>query len=73
MVFSIIVSGKEEVVILQELDQNTESVFQEKIIQTIRNSINKKFGIDIYAVLLVQSESLPKTISGKPQSPSESV
>lgn len=61
--FSIKVDNKEQIIFLQESDENN----QEQIIDRIRNVITKQFGLDLYQLLLVQKNSLPKSNGGKLQ------
>ena len=65
--FSIPVSDKDEVIFAQEINEGTAEAVQEEIIHGIRRAIASRYGIDLYAVLLLSPNSIPRTGSGKLQ------
>lgn len=65
--FSVPNSGNEELVIVQELKEELIESSQYEIIKTIRHAIAAHHNIDVYAVMLVKENSIPKTVSGKIQ------
>ena len=58
---------KEEVVFVQEINDGVNESMMDEIIHSIRRAIASRFGIDLYAVVLVAANSIPKTNSGKLQ------
>jgi polyketide synthase PksL len=65
--FSIPLSDKEEVLLAQEINEGTAEAVQEEIIHSIRRAIASRFGIDLYAVVLLSANAIPRTGSGKLQ------
>src|SRR5579883_41447 len=65
--FSQTVHDKEEIIFVQELLDNPATALFEEIINHIRKTIFDRFGIDLYGIILVNHNSLPKTPSGKLQ------
>jgi polyketide synthase PksL len=65
--FAIPTSDKEEVVFLQEINNDVNDGEMDEITHSIRRAIASRFGIDLYAVILVAANSIPRTASGKLQ------
>lgn len=65
--FSASINNKEEIIFLQEVTEEITDTLANEIIKTIRGTISEQYGIDIYGVILVKKNSLPKTNSGKLQ------
>lgn len=57
----------EKVVVVQEVNEDTNHLIKEKIITTIRHVVTRQYGIDVFAVVLVKLHTIPKTVSGKLQ------
>lgn len=66
-VFTAFVEGKDRVIFLQEMIGDVSIAMGDSVIQAIRSAITRRHGIDIYSVVLVAANSLPKTPSGKLQ------
>jgi polyketide synthase PksL len=64
VIFSYPVGEEEKVIFIQELQEETTSL-KEEIITRIRNTIESHYGIDLYDVVLVKVNAIPKTTSGK--------
>ncbi|MDR3478494.1 MAG: beta-ketoacyl synthase N-terminal-like domain-containing protein [Gammaproteobacteria bacterium] len=65
--FSLSIQNNEEVIFLQEVKEDVSEATQDEIINLIRRAVVARFGIDLHTVVLVKSNSLPKTASGKLQ------
>jgi polyketide synthase PksL len=65
--FSASELNKEGVIFVQEIKDGVNIDVQYKIIQKIRQSIMKHYGVDLQEVILVKEHSIPKTSSGKLQ------
>lgn len=68
--FALSLHNKEEVIIIQEIEAShitTNYDFENSKIQAIRHAISEHFGIDLYGVILVKPNTIPKTASGKVQ------
>lgn len=65
--FSFDVNGQEEVVLVQEIEDNLDDSIQDQIILSIINAFKSQHGqpVELYAVVLVQKGSIPRTNSGK--------
>jgi len=64
LVFSLLMNKKEEIVFIQEVNDESKKHYDE-IIKIIRTSILEKYGLDVYSIVLVEVNSIPKTASGK--------
>lgn len=67
VIFPLSKAGKEEVILVQELKENSSETILDDIIQKSCLAMVKDYGIDLYGVILVKSNSIPKTPSGKLQ------
>jgi acyl-CoA synthetase (AMP-forming)/AMP-acid ligase II len=70
--FSVEVEGKENLVVVAEVDERrqaekTETIDLELIMGTIRRAVASDHELHIYKVMLLKSGSIPKTSSGKIQ------
>lgn len=64
--FSIEVGDEEQLVVVQEVERRyIRKLDAEAVIGAIRQSVTREHGIQAYAVVLLKTSSLPKTISGK--------
>ena len=64
-VFSIDVDGKEQLVIVQEINRNQRNLDMEEVFNAIRWEVAKEHGLQAYALVLITPYSIPKTSSGK--------
>lgn len=64
-VFSIEKGDEERVIVLQEIEGVLTFSEQESIVQDIRQGLARNYGFTPYEIVLVNSNSLPKTVSGK--------
>jgi acyl-CoA synthetase (AMP-forming)/AMP-acid ligase II len=64
--FSLDVGGEEELVVVAELDHQSEGDSTE-IVEAVRGAVSEAFDATVYAVELIAPGSLPKTSSGKVQ------
>lgn len=67
VVFSVPIKEKEEVIVIEEIGDESNSLIQDKIIQTVKLKLMEQYGIDVYGIFLVKPNSIPKTHSGKLQ------
>jgi polyketide synthase PksL len=65
--FGITVGAEEKVVFLQEIKNDTPEILAESMIKMIRRTVSEAHNVDLYAVVLVKENTLPKTASGKLQ------
>lgn len=65
VVFSIPISGREEVIFLQEIKGEITETDYNRIIYSIRLAVLKHHCIELHNVLLLQEKSLPTNSSGK--------
>lgn len=65
--FSISVNGREQLVVIQEIERHYRDVNLEQIVTTIRQVVAREHGLQTYAVVLVKTGSILKTSSGKLQ------
>lgn len=64
--FSVDCKGAERLVIVQEVERSyLKNLDVKEIINSIRQSVAAQHGIDIYATVLVRTNTIPKTSSGK--------
>jgi len=64
--FSIDVAGEERLVVVQEIARRSDAD-PESLIDMIREEVAEKHNLQIYAVVLVRPQTIPKTSSGKIQ------
>lgn len=67
VIFSVPIKEKEEVIVIEEIGDESDALIQDKIIQTVKLELMKQYGIDVYGIFLVKPNSIPKTQSGKLQ------
>jgi malonyl CoA-acyl carrier protein transacylase len=66
--FSIDIAGEEKLVIIQEVERSyIRKLNANEVIGAIRRSVSEQHELEIYALLLLKTTSLPKTSSGKVQ------
>ena len=66
--FSVEIQNQERLIITQEVECNyLRKLNTEEIIKTILRTVSEKYEIQVYAVLLLKTGSIPKTSSGKIQ------
>ena len=66
--FAVEVGDEERLVVVQEIERRyIRKLDAEAVIGTIRQSVSREHGIQVYAVVLIKTSSLPKTTSGKVQ------
>ncbi|MBN9228887.1 MULTISPECIES: SDR family NAD(P)-dependent oxidoreductase [Legionella] len=65
--FSTEIAGKEKIIIVQELSEETHPSLYPEIKNAISHAITKHHGVDIYDVVLSPRGAIPKTGSGKLQ------
>jgi amino acid adenylation domain-containing protein len=65
--FSVEVDGEERLVVFQELDRHHRHPNVEEIVANIRQAVSENHELQVYAVLLLKTGSIPKTSSGKIQ------
>lgn len=66
--FSVDVAGEERLVIVQEVERNYLRKLQvEPVVQAIRQAVAEQHELQVYAIALLKTTSIPKTSSGKIQ------
>ncbi len=66
--FAVEIDGIEKLVIVQEVKRvMTKKINSDEIIAKIRSNVQERHALQVYAVVLVISNSIPKTTSGKVQ------
>jgi acyl-CoA synthetase (AMP-forming)/AMP-acid ligase II len=65
--FSVEVEGEERLVVVQELERHHRNVDLNEVLQTIREAVASEHELQVYAVVLIKTGSIPKTSSGKIQ------
>jgi acyl-coenzyme A synthetase/AMP-(fatty) acid ligase/acyl carrier protein len=65
--FSIEVDGEERLVVVQELERHHRTANLDEVMQTIREAVASEHELQVYAVVLIKTGSIPKTSSGKIQ------
>jgi amino acid adenylation domain-containing protein len=66
--FSVEIEDEERLIVVQEIDRiYLRQIDLEEVIQCIRQEVSKQHSLLIYAVLLLRTNSIPKTSSGKIQ------
>ena len=62
--FSIDVAGEERLVVVHEVARRSDAD-PDSVIETIRQDVAEKHSLQVYAVVLVKPQTIPKTSSGK--------
>ena len=65
--FSVDVAGDERLVIVQEVERHYRNLDVDEVVGAIRQAVAEHHDLEIYAVLLLKTGSIPKTSSGKLQ------
>ena len=65
--FSIDLAGEERLVVAQEVERHYRNADLTEVIQTIRQAVAAEHDLQVYAVVLLKTGSIPKTSSGKIQ------
>ena len=65
--FSVTADGEERLVVVQEVERRYRNGDLAEPIHAIRQAVAEEHGVQVYAVVLVQFGSIPKTSSGKIQ------
>ncbi|MBN3926842.1 AMP-binding protein [Nostoc sp. NMS4] len=66
--FTVEVNGEERLVVIQEVERTwRQKLDVEMVVKTIRKAISQEHELQIYAIVLLDTVSLPKTSSGKIQ------
>ena len=65
--FSVDVEGEERLVIMFELTRRQRRADVEEVAQAIRSAVSQAHELEVYAVLLIRPNRIPKTTSGKIQ------
>ncbi|PEY73227.1 non-ribosomal peptide synthetase [Bacillus thuringiensis] len=65
--FTVEIEGKEELIVVQEIERTFRKSNLEEVIKTIRKEIAKLFELRVHTVVLIRPASIPKTSSGKVQ------
>jgi acyl-CoA synthetase (AMP-forming)/AMP-acid ligase II/acyl carrier protein len=61
------IEGREEVVVVQEIDRQFREANLQSVVRRIRRVVADEHELDLYAVILIRQASLPRTTSGKVQ------
>ena len=65
--FSVDVAGIERLVVVQEVERHYRNLDVEQVVGAIREAVAEQHELEVYAVLLLKTGSIPKTSSGKIQ------
>jgi len=66
--FSIEIKGEEQLVIACEVERTALRKFNtEEVVKEVRKAVSKKYDLQVYAVVLLKTATIPKTSSGKIQ------
>lgn len=65
--FSVDVAGEERLVVVQEVERQYRNVDVAEVAGDILQAVAEQHEVQVYAVVLVKTGSIPKTSSGKPQ------
>lgn len=66
--FSVEVEGEERLIVAQEVERSyLRNLDVDEIVGTIRKAVSEQYELQVYAVLLLKTSSIPKTSSGKIQ------
>lgn len=63
--FSLEVSGREELVLVLEIDRHTDADRYGPLVQAVRQVVGSEFEVSVHAVVLVRAGTIPRTSSGK--------
>jgi amino acid adenylation domain-containing protein len=63
---SVVVAGEERLVIIHEVDHRRHAD-KDELVAAIRQAVVEQHGAEIYSVVLIRQQSIPKTSSGKIQ------
>ncbi len=66
-VFSVEAAGEERLVVVQEVERQFLSQNLDEAIQAIREAVARQHELQVYAIALIKTGSIPKTSSGKIQ------
>ena len=64
--FSAVVRDSERLIVVQEIERRAKFDL-DTLVDSVRKTIAENFGIQLYALLLIKSHTIPKTTSGKIQ------
>lgn len=64
-IFAVDTDSEEQIVILQEVDGEPDSGEREELQRKIRHGLVSQYGIAVQDIVLVNAETLPRTVSGK--------
>lgn len=67
IVFSTNIAGQEKIIVVQELDPNSDSALRQSIQDAIHHSLMRHHGVDVHEVILTPTGAIPRTGSGKLQ------
>lgn len=67
IVFTVDQNGKEEIIVAQEVKDADDATSFERIVKKIRGAISQHYQIDVYGIILLSANVLPRTTSGKLQ------
>ncbi len=65
--FAVAVNGREQLVVVQEIERHYRDVNLKQMVATIRQAVVREHGLQTYAVVIVKTGSILKTSSGKLQ------
>ncbi|MFL5653802.1 MAG: AMP-binding protein, partial [Ktedonobacteraceae bacterium] len=65
--FSVDVLNEERLVIVQEVERQYRKLNVGEVVETIRHAVAEEHELQVYAVVLIKTGSIPKTSSGKRQ------
>ena len=63
--FSVEIAGEERLVVVQEVAARRDGVDLSAVVESIRESVTLNHDLQVYAVVLIEPGSIPKTSSGK--------
>jgi acyl-CoA synthetase (AMP-forming)/AMP-acid ligase II len=65
--FSVEVNGQERLVVAQEIERDYRNLNVDQLVADIRQAVAENHGLQVHAVLLLRTGSIPRTSSGKIQ------
>lgn len=65
--FSVEVKGEERLVVVQEVKPSEKRKDMDQVVANIRRAVTRQHQLQVYAVVLIKSGTIPKTSSGKIQ------
>ena len=65
--FSVEVKGEERLIVVQEVKPSEKRKDMDQVIANIRRAVTRQHQLQVYAVVLIKSGTIPKTSSGKIQ------